>query len=171
MSGKRNIVLMGFMGSGKTSVGKKLAERLDMTFVDMDDVIVQRRGKSISDIFDQDGEAYFRSLERNLVRELSAESGKIIATGGGIVLNPQNVSDFEAGSLVVCLSASPEAILERVKDDTNRPLLADGDKLGKIKSILDKRIKLYKAVSNQLPTDGLTVEEVVEKVIELYIKG
>lgn len=168
MSRGKNIVLLGFMGTGKTSVGKSLAKRLDMTFVDMDDVIVQREGKSVSDIFAQDGESHFRQLERNLVQELSAESGKVIAPGGGIVLNPDNISDFESSGLVICLTATPETILDRVKDDKHRPLLEEGDKLEKIKSILDKRIDLYNAISRQLPTDGLSVDDVVDNVIELY---
>ncbi len=110
----KNIVLVGFMGTGKTSVGLSLAERLDLTFLDMDDIIVEREGRSIPEIFDKDGEEYFRALERAIVRELAGKDGLVVATGGGVVLNRDNVDDFERTGLLVCLSASPEVILARV---------------------------------------------------------
>jgi shikimate kinase len=161
----KNIILVGFMGTGKTRVGKELAARLDMKFVDMDDVIVEREGRSIPDVFSQDGEAYFRDLERKLVQELSAEIGLVIATGGGIVLNQSNIDDFGRTGLVVCLSLSPETILERVEADTNRPLLAGDDKLGKIMGILEKRQPLYDAIPCQVDRNGLEVDGTVEAII------
>ncbi len=161
----KNIVLVGFMGTGKTRVGKALAVRLDMKFVDMDDVIVEREGRSIPDVFSQDGEAYFRDLERKLVQELSAEIGLVIATGGGIVLNQSNIDDFSSTGLVVCLSLSPETILERVEADTNRPLLAGDDKMSMIMGILEKRQPLYDAIPCQVDRNGLEVDGTVEAII------
>ena len=120
------------MGTGKTSVGKLLAGKLGMSFVDMDDVIEKQEGKSISRIFAEDGEPHFRSLERKLVRELSLKKGLVIGAGGGVVLNHYNIKDFSSTGLVVCLTAEPETILERVAKDTNRPLLAEGNQLEKI---------------------------------------
>jgi len=136
---KQNIVLVGFMGTGKTCVGKLLAGKLGMSFVDMDDVIEKQEGKSISLIFAEDGEPYFRKLERKLVRELSCKKDLVIGAGGGVVLNRYNIEEFSCTGRVVCLTAEPETILERVTKDTHRPLLAEGNKLEKIKTLLERR--------------------------------
>jgi len=139
-----------------------------MTFLDMDDVIVERAGKSIPRIFAEDGEPHFRETERALVRELAARDGLVIGTGGGIVLNPDNIPDFSGSGLVVCLSATPETILERVADDTNRPLLEGDDKMARITGILEARRDLYAAIENQVDTTGLTVDEVVARILDLH---
>jgi shikimate kinase len=167
MRSRPNIVLMGFMGTGKTRVGRILAERRGMRFVDMDDLIVERKGRSIPDIFAVDGEAHFRGIERLLVRELAAGAGYVIATGGGIVLNPDNVADFARSGLVVCLSATPEAILARVEHDTNRPLLTGPDKMERIRNLLSARMPRYRAIPNQVDTTGLTPDEVADAVLRL----
>ncbi len=132
---KRNIVLVGFMGTGKTTVGRLLSKQTGMPLVDMDSMIEERAGKAITKIFAEDGEAHFRTLERAIVRELSAKGGQVVSTGGGIVLDPDNIPDYEKSGLVVCLLASAETILERVRHDDTRPLLA-GDKQEKILQIL-----------------------------------
>jgi len=163
-----NIVLVGFMGTGKTCVGKAIADRLKMTFVDMDDIIEEREGKPIPRIFAEDGERHFRSLERKLVTELSSETGRVIATGGGIVLNPDNTRDFARTGLVACLSATPEAILDRVAQDTNRPLLAVNDKMKKIVDLLELRRSFYEAIPHQINTTALSIQEVADKIIFLY---
>jgi shikimate kinase len=168
MAETRNIVLVGFMGTGKTSVGKLLAWRNNMKFVDMDDVIRQRTGKPIPRIFSEDGEAHFRTLERALVVELSAQSGTVIATGGGIVLNPANMADFSRSGVVICLHASPEAILRRAGGNADRPLLEGDDKMKKIVEILEARKHLYNAITRRIDTSDLTVEEVADKVMSLY---
>jgi shikimate kinase len=168
MDTRRNIVLVGFMGTGKTCVGNALAERLGLSFIDMDDVIVEREGRPITDIFATDGETYFRSVERTVARDLSAQSGHVIATGGGIVLNPANIRDFERTGLVVCLQATPDAILERVRHDTSRPLLHGGEKLQKILSILETRKPLYDAIAHQVETSTLNIGQVVDRIAELY---
>ncbi len=163
----RNIVLVGFMGTGKTTVGELLAQKTGMPLLDMDSLIVERAGKSINDIFAQDGEPHFRRLERELVQELSSQTGHVISTGGGIVLNPDNIADYEKSGLVVCLLASPETILDRVRHDTSRPLLA-GDKEAKIVELLESRKPLYEAVAHMIETDGLSPEEIAEGIIRLY---
>lgn len=163
-----NIILVGFMGTGKTAVGKKLAEKLNMTFLDMDEVIEQRAGKSIPQIFAEDGEAHFRSLEKALVRELAKKTGLVIGAGGGIVLNPENIHNYSRSGLVVCLSATPQVILERVAKDTNRPLLAGGDKMKKIRDLLESRRKFYDAIPCQVDTTELNIEQVVDRIIALY---
>ncbi len=163
----RNIVLVGFMGTGKTTVGQLLSEKTGMPLLDMDTLIEKRAGKSINEIFAEEGEPHFRKLERTLVQELSANNGHVISTGGGIVLNPDNITDFEKSGLVVCLLASSEIILDRVRHDTTRPLLA-GDKEAKIIELLESRKPLYEAIGHQIDTNGLSPETIAEQIIALY---
>ena len=119
----RNVALIGFMGVGKTTAGHLLADLLRFEFIDTDRVIEQRAGRRISDIFAQDGEAAFREMERSLVRELESATGKVISTGGGLVMTPANLESLRQHSLVVCLWASPETIYDRVRGQNHRPLL------------------------------------------------
>ncbi|RKX45931.1 MAG: shikimate kinase [Verrucomicrobia bacterium] len=163
----RNIVLVGFMGTGKTTVGRLLAEQTGMPLVDMDSMIEERAGKSITDIFAQDGEPHFRTLERRMVQELASKNSQVISTGGGIVINPENISDYEKTGLVVCLLASAEEILDRVRHDDTRPLLA-GDKQDKILQLLESRRPLYEAVACKIDTNGLGPTAIAAKIITLY---
>lgn len=163
--GASNLVLVGFMGSGKSVTGRILAQRLGRTFVDMDTLIEQREGRSIPRIFAESGEPYFRTLERALVQELAAQQNLVIAPGGGIVLNPDNLRDFAATGRIFCLRASPEWILKRVGHDTNRPLLQTEDKLGRIRELLAKRQPLYDAIPEQVETDGKTAEQVADEIL------
>ncbi len=164
---RRNIILVGFMGTGKTVTGRVLAEQTGLELVDMDSIIEERAGKAISEIFETDGEAAFRTMERELVQELAQREGLIISTGGGIVLNPDNIADFEKTGLVVCLKATPETIFKRVEKDTTRPLLA-GDKKAQIASILEMRQPLYDAIAHGVDTDGLTAEETATPILRAY---
>lgn len=164
----RNIVLVGFMGTGKSVTGRALAERLGRRFLDMDTLIEEREGRSIPRIFADDGEAHFRKLERALVQELAGQGDLVIAPGGGIVLNPDNVRDFSATGFVVCLRASPEMILSRVGHDANRPLLQVPDKLGRIRDLLAKRKTYYEAIPNQVETDGKSADEVAEEILAMF---
>jgi len=165
---KTNIVLIGFMGTGKTTVGRQLAERLGLTFIDMDDCIVERAGKPIPAIFADDGEPAFRELERQVAVDLSSRRGQVIATGGGVVLNPANIRDLETNGLLVALTATPGVILERLRHDTGRPLLSDGDKGGKIRTLLASRQHLYNAIPLKIDTDLLTSEAVARQIMDLY---
>ncbi|MFH0908622.1 MAG: shikimate kinase [bacterium] len=167
----RNIILVGFMGTGKSSTGRIVAERLGRRFVDMDALIEEQAGKSIPKIFAENGEPHFRSLERNLVRDLSGRTGLVIAPGGGIVLNPENIADFSRTGLVICLHATPQMILARVGADANRPLLQGGDQLQTITDLLAKRQPLYDAIPHRIDTDGFTPADVAGKVIELFRKS
>ena len=164
---KRNIILVGFMGTGKTVTGRVLAERTGLELVDMDSIIEERAGRPISEIFATDGEAGFRKLERALAHELSQRQGLVISTGGGIVLNPDNLADFEKTGLVVCLTASPETIFQRLENDTTRPLLS-GDKKGQISGILATRKPLYDAIEHQIDGDRLDPEGRAEAILALY---
>ena len=166
---KQNIILVGFMGTGKTTVGTLLSERTGFPLIDMDSQIEAEEGRSINDIFAQSGEPYFRQLEREMVQKLSKKSGCIISTGGGIVLNPENISDFAQSGLVVCLSASPEKLLERLKNDSTRPLLAR-DKQDQIIQLLADRKPLYEAIDFQIQTDALSPDQIAEQIIARYNK-
>lgn len=165
---RRNIVLMGFMGTGKTTVGKRLAERLGLRFLDMDHIIEERAGKPISRIFAEEGEPHFRRLERDLAAELSRQAGLVIGCGGGVVLNPANVSDFTGSGLVVCLTADPETIFKRTARETHRPLLEEQNRMQRIVDLLEKRKALYAAIPNQIDTSVLAPDEVVRRIEELY---
>lgn len=171
MSDTRNIVLVGFMGSGKSSTGRYVAEKLGRPFLDVDTEIERREGRPIPDIFAKNGEPYFRQLERALVQELAARDGLVIAPGGGIVVNPDNVRDFAARGLVINLRVSPEWVLKRVGQDPNRPLLQGGDPLQRIRELMEKRRALYAAVPYQVETDGLTPEAVGDLVLDLFQKS
>ena len=164
-----NIILAGFMGTGKTTVGRILAIRLKKTFIDMDGIIEERAGKAISRIFAEEGEPYFRQLERNLVKELSGGRNQVIAAGGGVVLNPDNINDFSRAGRVICLMASETEIMRRVSASSDRPLLENGDKLGRIKKLLEQRRHLYESIRDRVNTTGLRPQEVAE-VIMLMLK-
>ena len=164
---KPNIVLVGFMGTGKTVTARQLAERTGMEWVDMDALIEARQGKTIPEIFAEQGEVGFRVIERELVQELSARSHLIISTGGGVVLNPDNMADFEKTGLVVCLTASPETIFQRLENDTSRPLLS-GDKKTQIADLLEKRKPLYAAIPHQINGDRLNPAQRADAILALY---
>jgi len=160
-----NIILVGFMGTGKSVAGKRLAEKLHCSFVDMDALIESRSGKSIARIFTEDGEPQFRSTERAMVRELSGQKSQVIAAGGGVVLNPINIRNFSRTGLVICLSADPDELKRRLSGSTHRPLLEKGDKSARILDILKTRQQLYDAIPHQIDTTDLTVGEVAERII------
>jgi shikimate kinase/3-dehydroquinate synthase len=162
-----NIAITGFMGTGKSAVGQEVARRLGWQFIDMDDVIVERAGKSISRIFAEDGEPAFRALESQVCADLSVQDRLVIATGGGALVNADNRRTMMRGGTVVCLNADPEEILRRVGDDDNRPLLNVPDPRARIAELLDARRAAYQAIPWQIETTGLSVEQVAERVIAL----
>jgi shikimate kinase len=168
MNAKPNLVLVGFMGTGKTVAGRIAAARLGLDLVDMDEVIEARAGRRIPDIFAESGEAHFRRLERALAQELGGRSGLAVTAGGGVVLNPDNVLDLGRSGIVVCLRASPDVILARVAGETHRPLLENGEKRQRILDLLETRKPLYDAIPLQVDTSALTPEEAAARVIEIY---
>ena len=139
----RNIVLTGFMGSGKTSVGKRLSMELKREFIDMDDFIVTKEGMSVNEIFAQKGEAYFREQERELCARFSQPKSKIIATGGGVIKNDENMKNLKSGGTVFYFKSTPERIAYNLRFDNTRPLLAGDNKEEKIKSLMLEREHLY----------------------------
>ena len=165
----KNIILAGFMGTGKTAVGKALAKRLGMKFVDMDDAIEEREGMKISDIFEKKGEPYFRRAEKIVAKELSSQSGLVIAAGGGAVIDEENVRNFKSGGAILCLTATPDRIFERTKGHIHRPLLNVSDPKEKIAELLAKRAEYYARADYRIDTTDLTVDGVVDKITE-YLK-
>jgi 3-dehydroquinate synthase len=169
-SGERNIILTGFMGTGKTSIGRRIAERLRREFVDMDAVIEERTGRSIPQIFQEQGEKAFRALERELCRELAARSGLVIATGGGALVSAENRATLGATGDIICLRADPDVIMARVGASTNRPKLDGTDRWARIEALLNERAAAYDAISLQLDTSELSLAEAVERTLALLWK-
>jgi 3-dehydroquinate synthase len=163
----RNIALTGFMGTGKSAVGRAVARRLGWQFIDMDDVIVSRAGKSIPRIFAEDGEPAFRAIEADVCADLSKQERLVIATGGGALVDADNRRTMMVRGTVVCLNASPDEILRRVGGDDNRPLLNVPDPCARIAELLDVRRAAYQAIPWQIDTTALSIDEVAQQVIGL----
>ena len=164
----QNIALIGFMGTGKSSVGQIVAQQLHFTFLDTDHVIESRTGKSISDLFAQDGEPAFRELEKKIVAELATRKKTVISTGGGLPVNPDNLASLKTHALTVCLWASAEKIWERVRSQTHRPLLNEPDPLAKIKKLLEQREPFYRQADVLLNTEMRALKDVAQQVIHQY---
>jgi shikimate kinase len=147
-STRTNLVLIGFMGSGKTSIGRLVAQRLGFQFVDTDAVIVERAGMQVAEIFERHGEAWFRAEETAVLRSLSILNRAVISTGGGIVTRPENHALLRELGLVVWLTASEEVIFERVSRNQRRPLLQTADPRATVHELLAKRRPLYEAVAH-----------------------
>jgi shikimate kinase len=161
------IVLTGFMGSGKSEVGRRLARRLGRAFVDTDELIEARAGKSVASIFAEDGEAAFRRFEREAVVEATRRGDAVVALGGGAVLDPDNVAALRAAGIVICLTARPDTILTRVGRGLERPLLAGGDPRATITRLLVERKAAYDAAADwTVDTSDSSVDEVVEDIRE-----
>jgi shikimate kinase len=165
---KSSIALIGFMGTGKTVVGKILAGKLGKDFIELDALIESRAGKSIPDIFRDKGEICFRDLEIEAVREIAGRENAVIACGGGVVLNTINIDRLGRECVIVCLEASPAVILKRTSGaDSNRPLLDVADRLRRVKELLRFRRPLYRRAADvTIPTSRLGPEAVARKIIE-----
>lgn len=164
----RNIALIGFMGSGKSSIGRLVAEMLGFQFVDTDALIETRAGRSITDIFAQQGEAAFRELEASVVRDLEGVNHTVIATGGGLPTQPGNVDALKQRALVVCLWSSPERLYERVRHQSHRPLLQVPDPLGRIRELLEQRTPCYQQADVMIGTEGRGQREIAQHVVSQY---
>lgn len=164
----RNIALIGFMGTGKSSVGRMIADQLHFHFLDTDELIELRAGKSISTIFAGEGEAEFRKLEREVTAELSERKRTVISTGGGLGADPANLAGLREHALVVCLWASPEKIFERVRGQTHRPLLKEADPLARIRQLLAAREPVYKQADVLLNTEVRSLREVAQQVLHQF---
>jgi shikimate kinase len=163
----KNIYLVGFMGTGKTVVGKILAKRLNKEFIEMDEVIQQREGKEIVDIFSQKGEDYFRKLEKNLLTELSKREDLVISCGGGLVCHEENLNVLKETGVVFSLMASASVIYERTKKYIHRPLLNVDNPLKEIEELLVKRARCYNQAHYTIKSEEQTPEEVANAIINL----
>ena len=160
-----NLALIGFMGTGKTTVGRHVAEQLGFEFLDTDELVQARIGRTIADIFAKDGEPAFRALEKQIVQELSAREKTVIATGGGLPTNSENLDALKSFALVICLWASPEKIWERVRHQSHRPLLHDADPQKKIRELLAVREPFYKQADVLINTDLRSVREATQQIV------
>ena len=168
---KSNIVLTGFMASGKSAVGKELAKRLKMNFVDSDKLIEEKEGIKISKIFQEKGEPYFRDVETEVIKEVAKYENSVIATGGGVVLKEENMQALRKRGTIICLSADAATVLKRTSYNHLRPLLEGErqDRENKIKNLLAFRTPYYEKADFMVDTNSLNVEQIIEKIIN-YIK-
>ena len=164
---KSNIIITGFMGTGKSVVARELARKLKMEFIDMDRVIEERQGMSIADIFTGHGEKYFREQENKLLKELSQKENKVIATGGGTLLSSNNAGILNQTGEIICLYADSRTIYNRVRRKNNRPLLKRENVLSEINRLLEERKKAYNNFAIKIDTTNLSVQEVANKIITL----
>ena len=161
-----NIFLIGFMGAGKSTISDYLKNVLAMDVVEMDQCIVERQGMSISDIFETYGEEYFRELETNLLIEMQSQSNVVVSCGGGVPMRERNVVEMKKNGRVVLLTAKPETILERVKDNHDRPLLENNKTVPFIADLMEKRRAKYEAAADiVIQTDGKSELEICEELI------
>lgn len=160
-----NLVLVGFMGTGKTTIGKLLAERLNWTYIDTDILIEQKTGLTIPMIFEQFGESYFRDIESEVIKETMQKLHQVISTGGGIVLREQNMGAMKSNGLVVCLTAIPETIYERTKFDDYRPLLKIENPKQRIQELLESRAPFYAKADIIIDTTILKPKEIVTQIM------
>src|SRR5512139_1979955 len=161
------VVLVGFMGSGKTSVGRELARKLRADFVDMDERIERVAGKPIREIFSAEGEPAFREREKAALREALSVPGRVVATGGGAFLDEGNRTLLSAYAPVVYLEARAETLLARLPGKSDRPLLRGEDRGRIVRDLLARRAPGYQRADHTVATDGLTVGEVADRVVAL----
>ena len=166
-----NIVLVGFMGTGKTSIGRRLATQLRMRYVDTDDTVERDNERRISEIFAEDGEPAFRELESEAVRKVSKLNNCVISTGGGVVLKKNNMTELKQNGIVFCLTATAEEIYRRVGHQTHRPLLQTPDPLAKIQSMLAERRPYYAEADYMVRTTGRSFGEIITHIKRVFTKS
>jgi shikimate kinase len=162
----KNIILTGFMGVGKTSVGTRLAKDLGYTFVDADEQIEAEEKTTITEIFSTFGEPYFRDVETRVLRRLLENEGQVISTGGGAVIREENRRVFKENGVTICLTAHPESIYARIRHETHRPLLHVADPLAKIRELLAAREQFYRQADFVIDTSERSVDEVIVEIKE-----
>jgi shikimate kinase len=162
----KNIVLTGFMGTGKTAVGRELSRLLNMELVDVDTEIEKSQKMTINEIFKKFGEAKFREIETEMIQKLSEHKNVIISTGGGAVLKQGNMDALRKQGVIVCLMATPEIILKRTVRSSNRPLLQVEDPFARIKELLDFRRPFYEKADIAIDTEGKTPLQIAEEIME-----
>ncbi|MCX5706310.1 MAG: shikimate kinase [Candidatus Omnitrophica bacterium] len=164
-----NIYLIGFMGTGKTAVGGELAKKKKWQFVDLDDLIELREKKTIASIFAKEGEPYFRRLESKVLKDVANEKNFVVACGGGIVTNKDNIKIMKASGMVICLAAKPEIILKRTARFTHRPLLNVANPKERIELLLKLRAPYYAQADKSIDTSKFSIKEVVAKISRIVL--
>jgi len=162
-----NIVLAGFMGTGKTSVGRILSARLNWPLVDTDTVVEELAGRPVPEIIRVEGESVFRRWEREACKRVATGKQQVVATGGGALLDPANRATLADGGLVVCLTCHPEEIARRLEGDETRPLL-DHDPVTRIRQLLDARATVYDALPHHVDTTTGSPEQVADEILSLW---
>lgn len=165
----KRIVLMGFMGAGKTTVGKRLAERISCEFIDTDELIEKEQGKKISDIFAKEGEQAFRNMETGLLRRLQErEDDFVLSIGGGMPMREENRVLLRKLGKVVYLNTSKEEIVKRVSGDTSRPLLQGGELEEKVSALMNEREGIYQETAHmEVVTNGKEPEKIAEEILQI----
>lgn len=164
----RNLALAGFMGVGKSTVGRMVAEQLGFEFLDTDDRIEREAGRSVREIFADHGESVFRDMEKGLVRSLAERDRLVISTGGGLIVDPDNLHSLQSHALVVCLWASAETIYERVRHMTHRPLLQTPDPQTRIRELLAEREPFYRQADVLISVEMRSAREVAQHVVHQF---
>jgi len=162
----KNIVLIGFMGSGKSKIARRLAEKLRVDLMATDALIETKAQQSIDAIFKAHGEAYFRDLESEIIKEVSLHRGIIIDCGGGVVLRKENLQQLKTNGIVFYLQAAPEIIYERIKNEKHRPLLNTLDPLGCIKALYNQRLPLYNQADFTIDANDASIEGPVVEILK-----
>lgn len=162
----KNIVLTGFMGTGKTEVGRELSNILGWKLIDVDEEIVKSKKMSINDLFSQLGEPVFRDIETDMIRAVAAHKKSIISTGGGVVLRQENIDVLRESGIIVSLTASAETILKRTGSNDERPLLKVENPLKKIEELLDFRRPFYEKADIMIDTEDRTPRQIAEEILE-----
>ena len=162
-----NVYLVGFMGTGKSTVGKRLAKVMGYQFIDSDEYIEKKENKTIEQIFAENGEAFFRSLERDFVVSGHPKEGCVVSCGGGLITQEGMIGILKKRGLVIALVASATVIYERVKNHSHRPLLRGEDPLGIIKKLLAERNQYYAKIPNQIITDSRSLPDIVGQIKRL----
>lgn len=162
----KSIALIGLMGSGKSTIGALLAQKLDLDFVDIDSEIEKKEGTTISEIFAQKGETFFRELETEILKDFSNKNNQVLSTGGGAVQKEENLKILQNNCTIIYLKTSPEVLFERIKDDNSRPLLKNDNPLATLQELLKKRQDNYLKADIIVDTDNKTLDEILDETIK-----